>query len=194
MAEAQPIPGLKADDSYGEAAAKVISVRAAELTSRARCLDIGDIERVHDMRVATRRLRAALEVFEPCFPGKSHGQALREVKRLADGLGERRDQQLNSSYCSSNSHDPAPGQTILDLALGPGNTGFLALPRLRPGGRLISTDIAPEWSVPPVGEGGGRAPPRPGACMRRRRRSCADALGDASVDGVLCRWGLCSRR
>ena len=73
MAKAQPIPGLKADDSYGEAAARVISIRAAELTEQARgVLDIGDIERVHDMRVATRRLRAALEVFEPCFPGKSH--------------------------------------------------------------------------------------------------------------------------
>jgi CHAD domain-containing protein len=46
------------------------------------------------MRVATRRLRAALEVFEPCFPGKPHRQALGEVKRLADGLGERRDRDV----------------------------------------------------------------------------------------------------
>ena len=95
MAKAQPIPDLSAEDSYGEAAARVISVRAAELTEQARgVLDTGDIERVHDMRVATRRLRAALEVFEPCFPGKPHKQALREVKRLADGLGERRDRDV----------------------------------------------------------------------------------------------------
>jgi CHAD domain-containing protein len=57
-------------------------------------LDTGDIERVHDMRVATRRLRAALEVFEPCFPPKPYREALREVKRLADGLGERRDRDV----------------------------------------------------------------------------------------------------
>ena len=95
MAKAQPIPDLSASDSYGEAAAKVISVRAAELTEQARgVLDTGDIERVHDMRVATRRLRAALEVFEPCFPGKAHSQVLGEVKRLADGLGERRDRDV----------------------------------------------------------------------------------------------------
>lgn len=50
-----------------------------------------DIERVHDMRVATRRLRAALEVFEPCFPAKRHRKALKRVKALADALGERRD-------------------------------------------------------------------------------------------------------
>ena len=95
MAKAQAIPDLTADDSYGEAAARVISVRSAELTDQARgVLDTGDIDRVHDMRVATRRLRAALEVFEPCFPGKQHRQALREVKRLADGLGERRDRDV----------------------------------------------------------------------------------------------------
>jgi len=43
------------------------------------------------MRVATRRLRAALEVFEPCFPRKRHHKALKKVKALADALGERRD-------------------------------------------------------------------------------------------------------
>ena len=86
--------------------------------------------------------------------------------------------------------DPAPGQTILDLASGPGDTGFLALPRLRPGGRLISTDVAPEMVE----------------TARRRARelgldegpelafavedAAALSLGDGSVDGVVCRWGL----
>ena len=46
------------------------------------------------MRVATRRLRAALEIFEPCFPAKPYDQALGEVKRLADALGERRDRDV----------------------------------------------------------------------------------------------------
>ena len=35
--------------------------------------------------------------------------------------------------------DPRPGETILELAAGPGDTGFLALPRLLPGGRLVTT-------------------------------------------------------
>src|SRR5687768_7093227 len=77
------------------AAAAIVGVRAGELADHSRgVLDTGDIERVHDMRVATRRLRAALEVFEPCFPPKAYRQALREVKRLADGLGERRDRDV----------------------------------------------------------------------------------------------------
>jgi CHAD domain-containing protein len=95
VAKPKPINDLAADHTYAEAAAKVISVRSGELTDHARgVLDTGDIERVHDMRVATRRLRAALEVFEPCFPGKPYAHALGEVKRLADGLGERRDRDV----------------------------------------------------------------------------------------------------
>ena len=95
MAKAKSIPDLSADDSYAEAAAKIVSVRADELTEQAQgVLDTGDIERVHDMRVATRRLRAALEIFEPCFPAKAYDEALGEVKRLADALGERRDRDV----------------------------------------------------------------------------------------------------
>ena len=95
MAKAREIPGLSAEDSYAAAAARIVSVRAQELVDHAAgVLDMGDIERVHDMRVATRRLRAALEVFEPCFPGKRVRTDLREVKQLADALGERRDRDV----------------------------------------------------------------------------------------------------
>lgn len=73
----------------------MISTRASEVFEQAHdVLDVGDIERVHDMRVATRRLRAALEVFEPCFPRKRHRRSLKRVKALADALGERRDRDV----------------------------------------------------------------------------------------------------
>jgi CHAD domain-containing protein len=73
----------------------VVATRAGELATHAHgVLDTDDIERVHDMRVATRRLRAALEVFEPCFKRKPYRRALRAVKELADGLGERRDRDV----------------------------------------------------------------------------------------------------
>lgn len=95
MAKARPIQGLNEDDPYASVAAKVVAVRASEVAeSSAGVLDTKDIERLHDMRVATRRLRAALEVFEPCFPRKRFKAALREVKDLADALGERRDRDV----------------------------------------------------------------------------------------------------
>jgi CHAD domain-containing protein len=95
MAKARRIPGLGANDPYAAAAAKIVGVRVDELIDHARgVLDVGDIERVHDMRVATRRLRAALEIFEPCFPRGELKAGLREVKALADALGQRRDRDV----------------------------------------------------------------------------------------------------
>jgi CHAD domain-containing protein len=92
MAKAHDIPGLHAELSYREAAAQTVAVRAEELFHHAAgVLDTSDIERVHDMRVASRRLRAVLEIYEPCFPRKALRVALRDVKDLADALGERRD-------------------------------------------------------------------------------------------------------
>jgi CHAD domain-containing protein len=95
VAKARAIPGLKETDSYAAVAARVVAVRADELAASAEnVLDTEDIERVHDMRVATRRLRAALEVFEPCFAHKRYKSTLGEVKALADALGERRDRDV----------------------------------------------------------------------------------------------------
>jgi CHAD domain-containing protein len=83
---------LDCEASFGVAARRVVKVRTKEVFKQADgVLDLGEVEHVHDMRVATRRLRATLEVFEECFPRKRHRKALKRVKALADALGERRD-------------------------------------------------------------------------------------------------------
>jgi CHAD domain-containing protein len=83
---------LDREASFAAVARRVVKVRAKEVFKHSDgVLDLDDVERVHDMRVATRRLRAALEIFESCFPHKRHRKALKRVKALADALGERRD-------------------------------------------------------------------------------------------------------
>ena len=95
MAKARSIPDLSADEPMAAAAAKILAIRSQELADHSRgVLDVTDIERLHDMRVATRRLRAALEVFEASYPRKAHKAALKEVKEIADALGERRDRDV----------------------------------------------------------------------------------------------------
>ena len=92
MASARDIPGITPDATYAEAAASAVETRAEEVfVHTGRALDTNDIEGVHDMRVATRRLRAVMEIFAPCFPKKEHRALRKEVKLLADVLGERRD-------------------------------------------------------------------------------------------------------
>ena len=95
MAKARPISGLTAEEPFATAAAKIVAVRAREVADHSQgVLDVSDVESLHDMRVATRRLRAALEVFEPCFPGHEFESALAEVKAIAGALGERRDRDV----------------------------------------------------------------------------------------------------
>jgi CHAD domain-containing protein len=120
MAKAKPIPDLSAEDSYAEAAAKIVEVRSDELIEQAQgVLNTGDIERVHDMRVASRRLRAALEIFEPCFPAKPYRQTLDEVKRLADALGERRDRDVAIAALGAfNDQMAAPDRPGVDSLIG----------------------------------------------------------------------------
>ena len=95
MAKEREIEGISAEMPFAEAGALVVETRAAELLAHSEgVLDTAEIEGVHDMRVATRRLRAALEVFAPCFPRAEHKKVLKEVKAIADALGERRDRDV----------------------------------------------------------------------------------------------------
>ena len=95
MAKERQIEGVSESTPFAVAGALVVETRAAELLGHSEgVLDTAEIEGVHDMRVATRRLRAALEVFAPCFPKAEHKRVLKEVKAIADALGERRDRDV----------------------------------------------------------------------------------------------------
>lgn len=95
VARGREVPGFDCDEPFAAAAARAVRVRAAEVFEHSDgVLDLADVERLHDMRVATRRLRAALEVFEECFPRGRFRKALKKVKAMADALGERRDRDV----------------------------------------------------------------------------------------------------
>jgi ubiquinone/menaquinone biosynthesis C-methylase UbiE len=82
--------------------------------------------------------------------------------------------------------DPQPGETVLELAAGLGDTGYAAGTRLGERGRLICTD----FSAPMVDAARRRARER-GVTNAEFRTMDAERidLADDSVDGVLCRWG-----
>lgn len=48
-------------------------------------------ESLHDMRVASRRLRAALRVFQPYLPARAARRCAKRVRRLTRGLGASRE-------------------------------------------------------------------------------------------------------
>jgi CHAD domain-containing protein len=120
VARAREVPGFDCEESFAAAAARVVEVRAAEVFAHSQgVLDLDEVEHLHDMRVATRRLRAALEVFAPCFPRKRRRKALKRVKALADALGERRDrdvaiESLQALLAETPETDRAGAEALID--------------------------------------------------------------------------------
>jgi SAM-dependent methyltransferase len=82
---------------------------------------------------------------------------------------------------------PQPGHTILDLAAGIGDTGFLAAELIQPGGTLITSDFAPEM----LAAAQRRAEAKQIKNVRFRQIDLSVPIDQtaASLDGVLCRWG-----
>lgn len=57
-----------------------------------------DIEAVHKMRVASRRLRATLDAYQSCCDPKQFAKVYRQIKRTANLLGEARDTDVMLHY------------------------------------------------------------------------------------------------
>jgi CHAD domain-containing protein len=115
VARAREVPGFDCDEPFAAAAARLVRARAADVFAHSEgVLDVAEIDRLHDMRVATRRLRAALEVCGECFPRKRLRKALKRVKALADALGERRDRDVEIEFLTEfASTAPATDQAAL---------------------------------------------------------------------------------
>jgi CHAD domain-containing protein len=59
-----------------------------------------DSEYIHRMRVASRRLRAALPLFRPCFPQKQYRRWMQEITSITRALGEARDTDVQIAFLS----------------------------------------------------------------------------------------------
>lgn len=118
--------------------------------------------------------RASHEVWEAMAPGWERGQAF--IWDVTRAVGERMVAAL----------DPKPGETVLELAAGTGETGFAVARMVGSDGKLFSTDFSPAMVD---------AARRRGAELGLENVDyrVLDAermdLPDASIDGVLCRYG-----
>jgi len=95
MAKAKEITGIDCAADALEWAGKVLRVRFDEVIElRDPALDFSDIEGVHAMRVATRRLRSALGDFLPLVKKRPLRRVRKNLKKIADALGAVRDQDV----------------------------------------------------------------------------------------------------
>ena len=119
-------------------------------------------------------------------------QEVRQAWRRAAEGWERRAPQLREatapvSQWLVDAIDPQPGQSVLEVAAGPGETGFLVAQRLGNAGTLICSDQSPEM----VDVARRRAAELGLANVRFEvidAQQIPDQLG--SLDAVVCRWGV----
>jgi CHAD domain-containing protein len=95
MAKAKQVKGINCNGPTGEGIRLVLRTRFEEMYAfSAAALDWSDPEGVHSMRVASRRLRSALRDFTPYLRKSALRASQKEIRSLADVLGEVRDQDV----------------------------------------------------------------------------------------------------
>lgn len=92
MAKATKLAGIDCATRAAAGVQLVLGPRLEEMCLlRGRALDFSDPEGVHDMRVASRRLRSALRDFTPYLRKTKLSASARQLKEIADKLGVVRD-------------------------------------------------------------------------------------------------------
>jgi len=107
-------------ETFAQSGQRMLEERMEKLLDwRDEVLKHEDIEAVHKMRVATRRLRATLDAFESCCNPQKFKKIYRQVKDMADLLGAARDtdvmlQGLHEKYEQVPVEEQAGVQWLID--------------------------------------------------------------------------------
>jgi CHAD domain-containing protein len=109
-------PGIRVDDSLGEAGRKVLRMHLARMLAFEAGTRSGeDIEDLHKMRVATRRMRAAWRVFDGAYRPKVQRRYVAELRSIASALGEVRDIDVLLEHLDGHiARLPAAGQEAME--------------------------------------------------------------------------------
>lgn len=108
------------EETFAQTGRRLLQERVKKLFEwRDEVLKNDDVEAVHKMRVASRRLRATMDAFESCCEPKTFKQAYRKVQRMADILGQARDtdvmlQGLHTRLEQAASEEQAGVQWLID--------------------------------------------------------------------------------
>ena len=124
----------RADNSIQEFGAGVLLNNLHALESEFEGVRKGeDIEAIHRMRVASRRLRAALPLFGPTISAKKYTEWVRHITKLTKALGEARDSDVQIDHL---------GEYLRALPPGPARPGVRRLLlRLRQGRQKLQDNV-----------------------------------------------------
>ncbi|GCE25553.1 hypothetical protein KDA_10370 [Dictyobacter alpinus] len=91
MAKAKTVTGLDMQSPVGVSARKIARIRLEEMYSWDSYVDNPyEVLNLHNLRIASKRLRYTLEIFSEAFPADS-GKILKEVEQIQEELGSLHD-------------------------------------------------------------------------------------------------------
>jgi CHAD domain-containing protein len=182
----------KRELTAGEVVVQYLTLNVAALIAEDPRVRVSEEEGVHQMRVASRRLRTALATFRPLFTGRVGDPLRDELKWLAGLLGVARDAEVMRARLRSEiDQQPAelvvgPVRRRVDLELGQVlKDGHRAVVEALDGDRYLALIAALEAFVtdPPFSERG-RAPASE-ELRKRVRKACARVrVAAAGLDGL----------
>lgn len=103
------VPNLQARDQAGAAARAILDFQLENLSRRLKDAGGGDVEPVHQLRVATRRLRAVLRMLAGIFPDQAARAAVRELSWLGRASGRLRDLDVLKEFLAERARKLDPG-------------------------------------------------------------------------------------
>ncbi len=95
MARAFPMIAMDPDGTFGENAPAMLLTRFAEMNRLAGYIDDPTrVKDLHNMRIAAKRLRYTMEIFQPCFagePAKEYKAVYDKIKSIQEQIGDIHD-------------------------------------------------------------------------------------------------------
>jgi CHAD domain-containing protein len=83
------------EGTFGENAALMLLIRFAEMYRLAGAVDDPErVQELHDMRIAAKRLRYTMEIFQPCYGGelaKEYKSVYEKIKSIQEQIGDIHD-------------------------------------------------------------------------------------------------------
>ena len=95
MAKALPLYAVNPHESLRSNAPLMLHTRLEELYQFAPYIgDPANVDELHNMRIAAKRLRYTLEIFAPCFSGKEFEKLSAQAKSIQEQIGEIHDRDV----------------------------------------------------------------------------------------------------
>ena len=144
MAKAKPITGLDAQAPTGENARSIARTRLEEVYSWSDYVDSPyAIRELHNLRIAAKRLRYTLEIFEDFLPDESKS-AVKELEQIQEELGSLHDSDVMIALlrlCLGSQESPVDNQALSSKQKGQGQSRSMVQPELV--AELLNPSVAP---------------------------------------------------